>query len=81
MATKKTTKQEKVYKSRVQEAYDKEVVPALTEKLKAAKMERLTALRRLGLSEEDFVPVYSCKKCSDTGFLPNGRICNCYREN
>ena len=32
MATKKTTKQEKVYKSRVQEAYDKEVVPALTEK-------------------------------------------------
>lgn len=63
------------------EVFSPDTLPALTEKLKAAKMERLTALRRLGLSEEDFVPVYSCKKCSDTGFLPNGRICNCYREN
>lgn len=32
MATKKALKNEKVYKTRVLEAYDKEVVPALTEK-------------------------------------------------
>ena len=45
----------------------------LREKLK-------TRLAGVGLSEEDLRPKYSCKKCSDTGYLPNGKPCNCYEK-
>ena len=45
----------------------------LREKLK-------TRIASVGLSEEDLRPKYSCKKCNDTGFLPNGKPCNCYEE-
>ena len=37
-------------------------------------------LASIGLTEADLLPEYSCKKCNDTGFLPNGKPCNCYRE-
>lgn len=37
-------------------------------------------LASIGLTEADLLPQYSCKKCNDTGFLPNGKPCNCYRE-
>ena len=43
--------------------------------------ERLkTRLASVGLSEEDLRPQYSCKKCSDTGYLPNGTPCDCYEK-
>lgn len=45
----------------------------LREKLK-------TRLAGVGLSEEDLRPKYSCKKCNDTGFLSNGKPCNCYKK-
>lgn len=37
-----------------------------------------TRLASVGLSEEDLRPKYHCKKCSDTGYLPNGKPCDCY---
>ena len=45
----------------------------LREKLK-------TLLYEGGLEEEDLRPQYSCKKCSDTGYLPNGKPCDCYEK-
>ncbi len=38
------------------------------------------AMKRLGISEEDLEPKYTCQKCSDTGFLPDGRACDCYEK-
>ena len=38
-------------------------------------MERLDAMN---LTPEDLVVHHRCMKCSDTGFLPNGRMCDCY---
>lgn len=37
-------------------------------------------LKNVGLTEKDLVPQWNCKKCSDTGFLPDGRACDCYEE-
>ncbi len=62
------------------EVYAPETLPALNEKLEAARKMRAEALKRLNLSERDFVPKYVCEKCSDTGFLPDGRACDCYPE-
>ncbi len=52
---------------------------ALRERLHAAETRRARAMLRLHLTEEDLLPRYACKKCSDTGFLPDGRACDCYR--
>ncbi len=55
-------------------------LPEIRSKLAEAERERAEALARLKLSERDFVPKYVCAKCSDTGFLPDGRACDCYRK-
>ncbi len=33
----------------------------------------------LGIAENDLTAQYACKKCADTGFLPNGKACDCYK--
>lgn len=38
------------------------------------------ALAVIGLTESDLRPRYRCRKCSDTGFLPNGKPCDCYEK-
>ena len=38
------------------------------------------ALAVIGLTESDLRPRYRCKKCNDTGFLPNGKPCDCYEK-
>ena len=60
-------------------AHGKAVI-GIAARLEEAKNARRAALERLGLSDKDFVPKYICPKCSDTGFLPNGKMCDCYRE-
>lgn len=43
--------------------------------------ERLkTRLAVIGLTESDLRPRYRCIKCSDTGYLPNGKPCDCYEK-
>ncbi len=49
-------------------------------RLERARHDRAEALRRLGLTEEDLAPKFACPKCSDTGFLPNGKMCDCYKK-
>lgn len=51
----------------------------------SAKIRELEAngdkrLKELGLSKDDFVPSYSCKKCNDTGYDKNGRPCDCMKK-
>ncbi len=50
---------------------------AVAKRLDEARAKRAQALARLGLSNADFVPKFFCPKCSDTGFLPDGRMCDC----
>lgn len=38
------------------------------------------SLKALGLTEKDLKPQWYCKKCSDTGYLPNGTACDCYKK-
>ena len=35
-------------------------------------------MAELNISPKDLKPPWQCKKCSDSGFLPNGRQCSCY---
>jgi len=51
---------------------------ALREQLEALRNKRRDALSALGLTDADFTPRYACPKCSDTGFLPDGKVCDCY---
>ena len=55
-------------------------LPAIRERIQAARRSRAEALKKLGIQEADLMPRYACPKCSDTGFLPDGRMCDCYQE-
>ncbi len=62
------------------EVFSPESVPDLLKALSEQRAKRASALNRLHLTEQDFTPAYTCKKCSDTGFLPDGRMCDCYNK-
>ena len=56
-----------------------------TEELRKAKGEQkrwaavmAERMQAMNISPEDLRPRYRCVKCSDTGFLPNGQMCDCY---
>ena len=56
-----------------------------TEELKKAKGEQkrwaavmAERMNAMNISPEDLRPRYRCVKCSDTGFRPNGQMCDCY---
>ncbi len=61
------------------EIFQPETLPALQAQKDALWKERREILSGLGISEAQLVPRYRCKKCSDTGFLPDGTACDCYR--
>lgn len=44
-------------------------------RLKSELAQRMTALN---ISKSDLMPKWQCSKCSDTGFLPDGKLCGCY---
>jgi hypothetical protein len=53
------------------------------EALKAEQTEllnaRLKVLDELGIYEWRLEPQYECKKCNDSGYLPSGKACGCYK--
>ncbi len=54
---------------------------AVTELKTKKQMLRVRISKRmaeLNISPKDLKPPWQCKKCSDSGFLPNGRQCSCY---
>lgn len=61
------------------EVYDSEKLPDLRRTLEQLKERRKNALQAVGITESDLLPNYVCKKCSDTGFMKDGRMCDCYR--
>ncbi len=60
------------------ELFSPEKVKSLKTSLNEWTMMRDKALKNMGFTEASFQPQYVCEKCSDSGFLPNGRVCNCY---
>lgn len=57
-----------------------ECIKANTFALEAARNRLAQQLSEIGMSDFDLLPQWHCKKCSDTGFLPDGRACDCYEE-
>lgn len=60
------------------ELHDPERLPALQQEKIRLKLMRAQALKEVGLTEEDLQPKYICLKCKDSGYLPDGRACDCY---
>ncbi len=61
------------------EVFAPDTLPALRLQLEQAKTLRSSILAKMNLSESDLLPKFVCNKCSDSGFLPNGRACDCYK--
>lgn len=61
------------------EVFEPQNLPALQDKKIALLQERKDILSGLEISEQDLLPQFVCKRCSDTGFLPSGAACNCYK--
>ncbi len=61
------------------EVFEPEKLPSLKEKQGELIAERETLLAEMRIQEEQLLPQYECKKCKDTGFLPSGAPCDCYK--
>ena len=61
------------------ELYSPDKLPEIRDREKQFKQQRAKALADLGLTERDLLPKWYCPKCSDTGFMPNGKGCDCYK--
>lgn len=61
------------------EVFEPQNLPDLQMRKKALLQERKAILSGMEISEQDLLPQFSCKRCSDTGFLPGGTACNCYK--
>lgn len=62
------------------EAFSLPSLAALKKSLEELEKKRISILTDIGITEEDLFPKYACTKCSDTGFLPDGRSCDCYKK-
>ncbi len=62
------------------EVFEPEKLPKLKEKQSELTAERADILKSMGIPESRLTPQYKCKKCSDTGFLPSGAACDCYKS-
>lgn len=62
------------------EVFSPDRAESLRRELQEWQQKRKRALTRLSLTEASLQPEYRCKKCSDTGFLPDGRACDCYPD-
>lgn len=60
------------------ELYNPSDVGRLQKEQRRLQIDRATRMEELNVSEADLVPKWRCKKCSDTGFYPNGKMCDCY---
>ncbi len=61
------------------EVFEPEKLPSLKEKQASLLSERTSLLQGMGITEEQLTPKYVCGKCKDTGFLPSGVACDCYK--
>ncbi len=61
------------------EVFTPSELPALQEKQAALLDERKALLQEMGMTEAQLAPQYACPKCQDSGFLPSGVACDCYK--
>lgn len=47
-------------------------------KLRSVEAIRKKRMTLHGITEDDLLPKYRCRKCNDTGFLDTGQMCDCY---
>ncbi len=62
------------------EIYEPASLPSLQSKQLALHEERREILQVMGIAEEELSMQFVCAKCQDTGFLPNGKGCDCYTK-
>ena len=61
------------------EVFEPAKLSTLKAQKKALLTERKAILAGLGIDETQLVPQFSCARCADTGFLPDGTACDCYK--
>lgn len=64
--------------AKAQHQAKEDLLELLLERQRAAQKQRSERLAAMGMTDEDLRPLYNCTKCSDTGFLPDGRSCDCF---
>ena len=52
----------------------------LSEEQEKLKLQYDFMLEQNGMTEEDLKPKWHCLKCQDTGFLKDGKMCDCFSE-
>lgn len=62
------------------EIYSPDTLPSLKKQQETLVKERLQILASLGIEEWQLLPQYECKKCADSGFMKNGKACDCYHS-
>lgn len=61
------------------ELYDPDKFKALQATEAALHKAKADELAKFGLTEADLLPKWYCGKCSDTGYLPDGTLCDCFK--
>lgn len=56
----------------------KQKLVKLTQEQGRLRQQRLSIIERNGMTEEDLIPQWHCKKCQDTGYQEDGKLCDCY---
>lgn len=62
------------------EICDTKKAESISEQINNLEIKGDARLSELGISKDDFVPHYVCKKCNDTGFDKNGNPCDCMKK-
>ena len=62
------------------EMFEPKKLPELLEEKQALLAARKEILHTLGITEQDLLPQFECEKCRDSGFLKNGKACDCYKK-
>ncbi len=57
-----------------------ELLGRLIQEQRRLTLQYRAIIERNGKTEEDLLPKWSCCKCKDTGFLKNGKACDCYER-
>ncbi len=57
---------------------ESENLDLLTKKRELLRKERSKILKSKNLTENDLTPNYHCKKCKDSGYFENGKLCECF---
>lgn len=60
------------------EVYNLPELEELRKEKRRLGAQRARRMAELDISESDLKPQWRCRRCNDEGFLPNGKLCDCY---